>query len=125
MENDFTYTHSAERQQELDRIRSKYVKTPASQQEDKMDRLRKLDASCESLAMTAGLCIGIVGTLVFGLGMCCFLVWQLYPLGVILGILSLPMIIAAKPLYDKVLADRREKAAPEILRLTEELEGKI
>lgn len=37
----FTYTYSAVQQEEIKRIRAKYV--PSAQTEDKMERLRRLD----------------------------------------------------------------------------------
>ncbi|EGC04445.1 hypothetical protein [Ruminococcus albus] len=123
MNEKFSYNYSAGRQAEIDRIREKYQPTPVSAQEEKMARLRRLDSSCESAAQVAGLVLGIVGTLVFGLCMCCFMVWHHYVLGVLLGLVGLPMIAAAKPVYDRVLKTMREKNAPEIIRLTDELKG--
>ena len=37
----FTYTYSASRQEEVRRIREKYA--PATKEEDKLERLRRLD----------------------------------------------------------------------------------
>ena len=123
MSNEFNYTYSADKQAEINRIREKYIPKQIDIKQSKLDQLRKLDASCESAAMIAGLSTGIIGTLVFGLGMSCFLSMGLYVTGVIIGVIGVPMIIAAKPVYDKVLKSKREKAAPEILRLSSELES--
>ena len=122
-ERGFNYSYSASKQNEIDRIRQKYLPKQQNTEQDKLERLRRLDAGCESAAQIAGLVLGIVGTLVFGLSMCCFLVWGKYILGSLIAIVGIPMMIAAKPVYDRVLAARREKAAPEILRLSAELEN--
>ncbi len=123
MSEGFNYSYSANRQAEIDRIKAKYMPEKKSEEENKLERLRKLDASCESVAQTAGLVLGIVGTLVFGVAMTCFLVWGQYLLGSLAAVIGIPMIVMAKPVYDKVLRERRAKAAPEILRLTRELEN--
>ena len=118
MSEGFNYSYSANRQAEIDRIKAKYMPAKKSEEENKLERLRKLDASCESTAQ-----VGIVGTLVFGVAMTCFLVWGQYLLGSLAAVIGIPMIVMAKPVYDKVLRERRAKAAPEILRLTRELEN--
>ena len=123
MSNEFNFSYSADKQAEINKIREKYIPKQVDIGQSKLERLRKLDASCESAAMIAGLSTGIIGTLVFGFGMSCFLSLGLYVLGVIIGLVGLPMIILAKPVYDRVLKIRREKAAPEIMRLSAELES--
>ena len=42
-------------------------------------------------------------------------------IGIAVGLLGMILAGAAYPIYSKVLKKEREKAAPEILRLTEEL----
>ena len=69
--------------------------------------------------MVSALSAGIVSTLILGLGMTCVLVWNLPVIGVIVGIVGLAGALYARPLYQKVLKKEREKAAPEILRLSE------
>lgn len=122
-EEKFSYSYSAERHREISRITEKYLPGQENKSENKLERMKRLDASCERAAMIAGLSLGIVGTLVFGVALTCFLVWEAYVIGAMIAAVSLPMIVFAKPLYDKVLRDRRAKAAPEILRLSRELEG--
>ena len=123
-ENKFNYNYSAERHEEVSRIREKYLPKEQQEQaaENKLERLRRLDSSCESRAQTAGLVLGIVGVLVFGLSMCCFLVWEQYVLGALIAAVGIPMMVLAKPVYDRVLSKARAQAAPEILRLSSELE---
>ena len=67
----FTYTYSARQQEEVRRILQKY--TPL--QEDKMELLRRLDKSAQQPGTIAGIALGVCGTLMLGLGMCCTMVW--------------------------------------------------
>lgn len=117
----FTYTYSASRQEEVRRIREKYA--PAAREEDKMERLRRLDRAATKPGTAAALILGIAGTLVMGLGMCCTMVWSetLFIPGIVIGIAGIAGICAAYPLYLRITQKRRDKLAPEILRLTEEL----
>ena len=41
--------------------------------------------------------------------------------GVVAGVLAMILVALAYPIYKKVLGSEREKIAPEILRLSEEL----
>ena len=59
----FQYTYSAREQAELKRIREKY--TPSTEAEDKMERLRRLDASVTQKAQTIALIFGIIGALTY------------------------------------------------------------
>ena len=111
--------YSAEEQKELEEIRAKY-RPEAQKGPTNLEKARRLDERAESRAMLAGLCTGIIGTLIMGVGMTCFLVWRLPVLGVLVGLIGLAGIGAAWPLYQRVLKKERDRVAPEILRLTEE-----
>lgn len=114
----FEYTYSAKQQAELENIRKKYL----PEEETKMDKLRRLDKSVTRQGTIISIIIGIVGTLIMGLGMCMCLEWQQFVLGIIFGILGIAVLAAAYPVFNKVTRKRKEKIAPEILRLTEEIE---
>ena len=113
----FEYTYSAPRQEEIRRIREKYL----PREEDKMEQLRRLDEGVSRKATMASLAAGIPGALVLGIGMCCCMVWDLFVLGIVVGVIGMVGVAAAYPLYNRVAAREREKIAPEILRLTDEL----
>ncbi len=115
----FTYSYSASRQAEIQKIREKYI----PKEESKMDRLRRLDESVTKPGTIAGLSVGIISTLVMGLGMCCTMVWAeiMFIPGIIIGMLGMVGIAAAYPVYTRITKKRREKLAPEILRLADEL----
>ena len=123
----FKYTYSAKEQDEIKRIRQKYQ----IQEEDGINRLRRLDAEVTSKATAIALSIGIVGTLIMGTGMSLILS-ELSTLlglaeltgmvgGIITGVLGIVMVVLAYPVYNKVIKKEREKIAPEILQLSAEL----
>ena len=115
----FQYTYSAKEQEEVKRIRDKYL----PKEEDKMAQLRKLDAGVSQKATMYSIMIGMIGTLILGIGMCCCMVWggNLFVPGIVIGLIGMAATGAAYPIYSKNLKKEREKIAPEILRLTEEL----
>ena len=129
MENkeSFEFTYSAKEQEEIKRIRNKYA--VPEETEDKMAQLRRLDASVYSKATTAALVIGIIGALVMGLGMSLVMTDIGAALGTILamivgvgiGVIGIVLVCLAYPMYTRTLKKEREKIAPEILRLTDEL----
>ncbi len=118
MEEAFEYTYSAPEQEEIRHIRSKYL---PKAQESKLDRLRRLDREAECPGTAAALALGILGTLAFGGGMSLCLVWGLLLAGIPLSLLGAGMLGAAYPAYRKITQRQREKIAPEILALTQEL----
>lgn len=113
----FQYTYSPAQQAELKRIRAKYLPP----EEDKMEQLRRLDARVYNKACILSLIVGILGAMIFGTGLSLCLVWHSYVAGVLLGVLGAIACLPAYPLYAYVTKKEREKVAPEILRLTEEL----
>lgn len=126
-ESSFKYTYSAKEQDEIKRIRQKYQK----QEEDSMTRLRKLDASATSKATVMALIFGVVGALILGMGMSLIMTDLAVLLGmtgianmivgIIAGLIGIVLVLLAYPIYRKVLKREREKIAPEIIRLTDEL----
>ena len=66
----FTYSYSASQQAEIKKIREKYI----PKEESKLEQLRRLDESTTKPGMVAALTMGIIGTLIMGLGMCCTMV---------------------------------------------------
>ena len=120
----FEYTYSAAQQKEVEAIRKKYL----PKEEDKMEQLRKLHAIPTQKAQAASLAVGIVGALIMGTGMSLAMTdigAELGSLAMVLGIFAgvAGMVLAALayPAYNRVLRKQREKIAPEILRLSDEL----
>lgn len=117
--NTFQYTYSAGEQAQIKAIRSKYL----PREENKMEQLQRLDASVTQKATTYSLIVGIIGALIMGLGMSCCMVWAgvWFVPGIVLGLMGMAAAAAAYPVYNRVLKKERERIAPEILRLTDEL----
>lgn len=114
----FSYTYSAKQQEEIENIRKKYM----PQTENKMEYLRRLDKSAEQPGMIAAITAGVIGALLLGVGMCCTMEWQeFFVIGVIVGIIGIALVSAAYPIFKIITKRRREKIAPEIIKLTDEL----
>lgn len=123
----FSYTYSAREQEEIKNIRKKY----AVPEEDKMSLLRKLDAGVTKKATVAALVLGIAGILILGLGMSLAMSdfgeilgahrETAMIVGTVIGIIGMVPTCLAYPVYNLAIKKEREKIAPEILRLTDEL----
>ena len=125
MENQsFEYTYSPQRQQEVEAIRKAYL----PKEEDKMDELRRLHAIPTQKAEALSLAVGIIGTLILVTGMSLILSDLGAALGglsivfgIAVGLAGMALIAMAYPLYKRTLRLEREKIAPKILSLTDEL----
>lgn len=119
----FEYTYSAAQQEEIEKIRSKYL----PKEETKMDKLRKLDASVTKPGTIWSIAFGVIGCLMFGGGMSCTLLqdsdMMMLTLGVFLGLIGILLIAIAYPVYKKVTEKERAHIAPQILALSEEIEA--
>ncbi len=120
----FEYTYSAERQNEIEAIRKKYL----PKEEDKMETLRRLHSIPTQKAQAASIAIGVLGALILGTGMSLCMTELGAALGqpamvtgILVGIPGLIMVALAYPLFNYVLQKERNRIAPEILRLSEEL----
>lgn len=115
----FEYTYSAPQQSEVQKIREKYLPKEVT----KLDQLRALDAGVTKRGTAVSLVHGILYALVLGLGMSCCMVWadKLFLPGVLIGCIGLAGVAATYPIYNRIVKQDRERIAPEILRLTEEL----
>lgn len=126
MENNesFSYTYSAAQQQEVEGIRKKYL----PKEEDKMSQLRKLHESATQKAQALSIMIGVIGALILGTGMSLcmtelsgFLGGTAMFIGIPVGLVGIALVAMAYPVYNRVLKKERERIAPEILRLSDEL----
>ena len=128
-QNGFTYTYSAKEQAELKHIRDKY--TAPTEDEDKMARLRRLDASVTNTAQAVALVFGIIGALILGFGLSLIMtefgeILGSYRdlamvIGIISGVIGGVLASLAYPVYNAIVKAKRKKLAPEIIRLTDEL----
>lgn len=125
----FNYTYSAKEQDEIKAIRKKYA--APEETEDKMAQLRRLDAGVTQKASLVSLVFGIIGALILGVGMSLTMsdfskILGAYEdmamvIGIVIGIVGIALVSLAYPLYNRIVKKEREKIAPEIIRLTDEL----
>ncbi len=126
--NEFKYTYSSNKQEMIKEIREKYMK----KNEDSFDYLCKLDESVRNKATILSVIIGIIGVLIFGFGMSLTLTDLGVNIGIndnkiclllaiVIGIIGLIACILAYPLYRFVERKEREKIAPKVIKITDEL----
>lgn len=115
----FEFTYCAPQQNEIRQIREKYLPGQLS----KLDQLRAMDARASKRGLAVALVHGILSALVLGVGMCCCMVWsaQAFLPGIFIGCTGLAGAAVTYPIYNRIVTRDREKIAPEILRLSEEL----
>ena len=108
--------------QEAKNIREKYL-PENSKTEDKITTLRKLDKSAERPGRILSLSIGIISVLILGVGMCCTMIWSesFFALGIVAGIIGLVGIAGAYSVYVHITKKQREKIAPQIQKLADEI----
>ena len=125
----FNYTYSAKEQDEIKAIRKKY--TAPEETEDKMEQLRRLDAAVTQKATSVSLVFGVIGALILGMGMSLAMTdigkiiglagGMAMLIGILIGIIGIVLVSVAYPIYNSIIKKEREKIAPEIIRLTDEL----
>lgn len=115
----FEYTYSASRNSEVQRIREKYLPAEVTT----LEQLRALDKGVTKRGTAVSLIHGILYSLILGLGMSCCMVWAggLFVPGILIGCVGLAGVVVSYPIYNHIVKKDREKIAPEILRLSEEL----
>ena len=117
----FEFTYSSKQQEEVEKIRNKYV----SKEESKMEQLIRLDKQAERPGTIASIAIGIIGSLILGVGMCCTLVWNsslvIFIAGIVIGIIGMIMAGFAYPIYKKITQKERAKIAEQVIALSNEL----
>ena len=108
----------------MEEIRKAYL----PQEEDKLAELRKLHARPTHKAQMASISLGVMGALILGTGMSlcmteleAMLGSLAMVIGIPVGIAGIVLVALAYPVYKRRLKKEREKIAPEILRLSDEL----
>lgn len=115
----FSYTYSASRNKEIEEIRSRYV----PKTENKLEELKRLDHTVQLAGILPSLCIGIIGCLLFAIGVCLALnVMEKYLLlEIFTWIVGIVGMIAAYPVYRHESKKAKAKYTPRILQLVNEL----
>ncbi len=115
----FHYRYSAANNREIENIRKKYL----PQEESKLDRLKKMDYQVKTAGIIQALTLGIIGCLIFGIGVCFLLeVFTAAPwLTAVLMMLGILIMLPAYPVYRHIARKTKERLAPEILKLSDEI----
>lgn len=101
----------------IKKIRSKYI-------EDKMDKLNRLDNEVTKKGKAMSFNIGLIGAIIFGIAICASILEKLNFLpGALIGVIGIILMIFAFPMKKRIIEKEREKIAPEILRLADEIIG--
>ena len=122
MDNQFNFKYTApteEERREIDSIRRQYI--PKEKTETKIERLRRLDALVKNTAIIWSLVSGVLGCLIFGLGLTMILKWNIYFWGILLMVIGSAPMAVAYPVYKALLQKYKNRYGEEILRLSEEL----
>ncbi|MBQ8909216.1 MAG: hypothetical protein IJY90_02915 [Clostridia bacterium] len=120
--NDFEFKYkapTANERKEIESIRNSYL--PKTKEEQDLETLRKLDWKVQNIPMLLGLTVGIVGILIFGLGLAMILEWKLLVWGIVIDVISLPPIAAAYPLYKVYSKKMKDKYGKQIIELSDKL----
>ena len=118
-ESIFRYRYSAKQNAEVQAIRNKYL----PREESKLEELRRLDYEVSNAGLPQALAVGIVGCLIFGLGMCITMevLFGGMVLGALIDLCGMAAMIAAYPVYRSCFRKAKTKHQPRILELIAEL----
>ena len=126
-EKSFQYTYTAKEQEEIKKIRERYEE-PKEKPIDKIEQLRRLDASVTRKGTVISLVLGVLGTLLMGTGMSLAMTDigaslgnLALIIGIILGVIGIAILSLAYPAYNLIVKREKKKIAPEIIRLADEL----
>jgi hypothetical protein len=109
---------------QVENIRKQYE--AKTEKENKLDKLRALDAKVKRPADIFAYSFGTVGALVLGVGMCITMSVLSAPmaLGVVVGIVGIAAVAVNCFIYKAILKNRKKKYAAEILQLSDEILNK-
>lgn len=114
----FSYTYSPKQQEEISHILQKYI----SHEESAVEKIRRLDRQAEQPGIIAALIVGIIGTLLLGIGMICTVEWtQFFIIGIVVGVIGIALIMAAYPIFKKITKKQRKKIALQIIELSKKI----
>lgn len=108
------------------------IRTQYMEKEEKstdLDKLKELDRKVKRPANIFGYTFGTISALIMGSGMSLVMtdigekleLGDMMVHGIVIGVIGMGIVVVAYPVYTRILKKEREKIAPEILRLTEEI----
>lgn len=121
-ENKFEFTYKAPTESErrtIEAIKSQYEEKPRT--EGAYEKLIRLDKKVKNVPTIVALIVGILGTLIFGLGLTMVLEWHIYVWGVLVSLVGAVPVALAPILHTQLLKRGKKKHAKEILILSEQI----
>lgn len=123
---DAAYVFSSDQQEEVRKIYQKYSvreggRRSLSGEEEKMERLRRLDRSVTRAGNAAALVTGLCGAVIHGGGIALVRGETMFALGTAVAIAGLVLFLASYPVYGLAVKKQRRRVETQILKLCEEL----
>ena len=105
------------------KIRTRYVQKESTE----LDALRALDAKVKRPANAFAYTFGSIGAIIMGAGMSLVMtelgatlgIAAAMPIGIAVGVVGLVLALVNYPIYKSILHSRKQKYAPEILKMSE------
>lgn len=121
----YQYTYSAKDNQEVLRIRKKYL----PREQTKLEQLKALDAKVKRPANLFAYLFGTIAAIIMGCGMSLVMtdigdyigMTQTLIPGIAIGVAGMGMALVTYPIYKGILNSRKKKYAPEIVNLSEQI----
>ncbi len=116
----FNYKYKAlneSEREEIESIRRSYLPKIKSS----IERLRELDGKVKNTPIITSLSLGIIGVLIFGLGLSMILVFDIIIYGIIVMAIGCIPVGVSYPVYLKIYDKQKNKYQEEILSLSEKL----
>ncbi len=125
MDEKFSFNYSADRNEELRKIREKYEIKPDEEQ-DAIKRIRAMDRKIETPGKIIGIVFGLTSVLIFGsgLGLCIQTTGLTFWIGLFTGILGITGMALAPQVTKKIFESQKSKYGAEILNLIDESMGR-
>lgn len=118
----FTYSYSVpteSEKKEIEEIKRRYQ--GEAKEENDFTKLKKLDNKVKKLPSIISLTLGIVGILIFGLGLTMILEWKILVCGIVVMLVGCVPTVIAYPVYSFIFKHNKEKYSDEIISLSEKL----
>ena len=117
----FNYNYSAigsDEKRWIENIRRQYLPDERS---DKVAEIKSLHKKAKTVPCCIAIAIGIIGTLVLGIGMTLALQWDSLIAGIIVGIVGMGVMLITYPLYQWMRDHGKRKYGDRIIKLADEL----
>lgn len=122
---EFNYTYASLSQAEkkqVENIKRQYGGFD-NQKESDLAELLKLDKKVKTIPKMIATIVGVVGTLVLGLGMSIVMVWENVVVGSIIGAIGVLACIVAPLLHKVIFSNLKNKYSSQIIKLSDRLLG--